>query len=342
MSSINIVDESEKRERFHTCTEDVTGSKCPKSASKKRPRIKTHAKTMIQARRNYMKRKEPESENDLTEVFENPEEAEEGEEDRSPKSKKKKRDNNGEKHNKTQSPFPKNPTSDDEEGDKWTIDAFVTYTDLVSSTDNKEIKEIIKCMDMEEMYQKKYQKTRKNIVDYLTTFKGKEKEQIISGAIEYITDECLPANWMTQKSESQLLNIIMALRNRMPNWCTGCKDWYSVKKGDKPKLKCMMCDVGRHECNNNNESPIGIGISWICPECIDINTREGLLEKAKAQTKEMIVYGDSKRNQEKHMENEKKSKKDIVDNRKDSSKLKEMNDDFALITPKNCLNDTHI
>ena len=87
MSSINIVDESEKRERFHTCTEDVTGSKCPKSASKKRPRIKTHAKTMIQVRRNYTKRKEPESENDLTEVFENPEEVE-GEEDRSPKPKK--------------------------------------------------------------------------------------------------------------------------------------------------------------------------------------------------------------------------------------------------------------
>ena len=45
----------------------------------------------------------------------------------------------------------------------------------------------------------------------------------------------------------------------------------------------------------NNESPIGIGIVWMCPECIDINIREGLFEKAKDQTKEIIVNRDNKR-----------------------------------------------
>ena len=157
------------------------------------------------------------------------------------------------------------------------------------------IKEIIKCMDIEEMYQKKYQKTRKNIVDYLTAFSQEEKEQIISGVIEYINDEGLPANWKTQKSESQIVNMILALRNRMPNWCTGCKDWYSVERGDKPKLRCMMCNVGRHECDNNSESHIGVGIVWICPECTNINIREGLFEKAKDQTKEIIVNRGNKR-----------------------------------------------
>ena len=38
----------------------------------------------------------------------------------------------------------------------------------------------------------------------------------------------------------------------------------------------------------------------------------------------------------------KKSRRDTKDNKKRSSKLKEMHGDFASITPKNCLNDTHI
>ena len=274
----------------------VAVNQSPKSASKKRPRKKTHAKTMIQVRRNYTntnkKRKDPEPENDLTEVFEN---LEEDEEDRSPKPKKKKRDTKGEKPNNNLSSMPKNPTPDDPEEDKWTIEAYVSYTEMESSTNNKEIKEIIKCMDMEEMYQKKYHKTKKNIVDYLKAFNQEEKEQIISEVIEYINDEGLPANWKIQKSESQIANIIVALRNRMPNWCTGCNDWYSIKKEDKPRLNCMMCNVGRHECDKNNESTIGTGIVWMCPECIDINIREGLFEKAKDQTKEIIVNKDNKR-----------------------------------------------
>ena len=254
------------------------------NVNKKRPRIKTHAKSMIQVRRNYATRTEPEPENEVTEVIEDIEATEE--EERSPKSKKKKRENKGEKHNLR---------PEDVEVDKWTIEAYLSYTCLESSADDKNIKEIIKCMEIEEIYLKKYQKTKKNIVDYLTSFSQEDKEQILSGAIEFINDEGLPANFMTQKSESQIINLIVALRNMMPNWCTGCKDWYSVKRGDKPKLRCMLCNVGRHECDKNNESHIGDGIVWICPECIDINISEGFFEKAKAQSKEMIVNRDNKR-----------------------------------------------
>ena len=148
---------------------------------------------------------------------------------------------------------------------------------------------------MKKWKKKKCQKSRKNIEDYLTTFRQEEKEKIIYETFEYINEEGQPENLKRKTYEGQIMGLIVALRNLMPKWCTGCKDWYCVKKGDKPKLRCIMCNIGRHECDKNNESITGSGIIWICPECFEINMREGIIEKAKDQTIEVIVSRDNKR-----------------------------------------------
>ncbi|CAL4250670.1 unnamed protein product, partial [Meganyctiphanes norvegica] len=181
------------------------------------------------------KRKESEPTVDVTEEYVSLEEVveevdEEEEEDRSPKPKKKKKDSNNTSVIKAKSPKQTKPRLEDEEVDKWTIEAYLSYTELESSVENKDIKEIIKCIDIEEMEKKKCQKTRKNIEDYLTTFRQEEKEKIIYETIEYINEEGQPENLKRKTYEGQIMGLIVALRNLMPKWCTGCEDWYCVKK----------------------------------------------------------------------------------------------------------------
>merc|ERR1712121_214337 len=61
--------------------------------------------------------------------------------------------------------------------------------------------------------------------------------------------------------------------SRMANFYNQCEDYYFVEKGEaEPKIKCIRCKVGRHNCDNkiiDNEIMNVAGVYWFCDECAE-------------------------------------------------------------------------
>ena len=105
------------------------------------------------------------------------------------------------------------------------------------------------------------------------------------------------------------------------------KKAYYCKKCEKI-IHSYMGSIGCTRCSDN----------WFHIRCAGFNT----LKDAQKVKKHFSCRHCQKVKTKIPIVQAKKNKKDTVDNRKSSPKLKEMHDDFASITPKNCLNDTHI
>ncbi|CAL4126736.1 unnamed protein product [Meganyctiphanes norvegica] len=73
---------------------------------------------------------------------------------------------------------------------------------------------------------------------------------------------------MEKQTQGDLVNwLIYSLHKRMPKKCEECKDWYHTNIGDKPKLRCILCNNGNHGCVKIIMSKTIKGLSWVCPEC---------------------------------------------------------------------------
>ncbi|CAL4160072.1 unnamed protein product [Meganyctiphanes norvegica] len=322
-------------ERDVNRSENVESNKdqnqCPKSISKKRPRTKTHAKfvpmanreSMIQLRKNYLKRKESEPTDDLTEVSVGFEEVEE---DKSPEPKKKKNEKT-ESMVKAKSPKQNKPRLEDEEdkcttkarhnyvkkskttasSDKteeeecerspkskkrkrmdepleieeeiWSLEATIALKQLESLTDNLEIIEIINCFDVDGLEKKCFEKTKMNLRKMMQTWH--EKETIITNAIHYINDGRNVEKTKALNIEELISCLIISINNRMPKMCKECNDWYRIEKGTKPIFKCIMCNVGTHDCRNIDSNALISGLVWMCPECSSVANESTVIENIK-------------------------------------------------------------
>ena len=65
--------------------------------------------------------------------------------------------------------------------------------------------------------------------------------------------------------------LITEIMNRMSSYCNQCENYYFVEIGDaEPKIRCMRCKVGRHDCdaiNIDNKILNEAGLYWFCDEC---------------------------------------------------------------------------
>ena len=288
------------------------------SANKKRPRIKTHAKSMthaktksmIQVRQNYMKRTEPESENEVTDVFEDIEETED-DKDRSPKSKK--RDTINEKHIKAtrankinndssdRSPKAKKQRKEDIEELYWSIEAVSALKEIESLAENSETIDLIKCFDAESAETNCFSKTKENIRECTRTWN--EKELKMRNAIKFIENDDKTDNLDSIKFEELITCLIITINNRMPKKCNDCNELYIVHIHTQPILRCMICNVGMHDCKNKDNKEIVSGILWMCPCCSSIGIENKVFDNAKMQVISKII---SRKNTERKRANKRR------------------------------------
>ena len=274
----------------------------PKVTTKqKRPVYKTqiklsHANTnkgesMIKARHDYTKKNKKVS-------FDKTEE----ECSRSPKSKKRKR-------------------MDDKveiEEEIWTLEATIALKQLESITENMETVELLSCFDVDSMEKKCYGKTRENIRILIQTWN--EKENILIKSIEYINDGGNLEKIRTLKIEELVSCLIISVCNRMPKMCNECNEWYRLENGNKPLLRCIMCNVGMHDCRQMDRNSLISGLVWMCPECSSVENEDNVIkniqmkkitemsqystERKPVETRKDNVVKEKRRNERKREENE--------------------------------------
>ena len=60
--------------------------------------------------------------------------------------------------------------------------------------------------------------------------------------------------------ESLSETLIREIENRMPARCKIVKKWYKVKLENTPKMQCMWCRIGMHDCTEMDEMTNNPGI----------------------------------------------------------------------------------
>ena len=254
------------RDRFFSCAneevDNITNKKDEriKSPMAKRPIFKTLVKniykntskgegSMIKARHNYGK---------VDKILEKMIQSNENKKERSPNAKKRKRDD--ERAEADESEYEE---IDDDE-DIWTLDATIALKELETGTEKREIAELIKCFEVENLKNYNHFKTRQNIKELMRTWSN--EELVLRSAIKYLDNE-ENTEIKTYGVEDLISCLILSTKNRMPRYCEECKDLYRTEMDQKPKLRCIICNVGTHNCENmQNNTPVS-GIFWVCSEC---------------------------------------------------------------------------
>ena len=147
----------------------------------------------------------------------------------------------------------------------WSLDATIALKQLEKHAKSRETVELITCFDVDAMEKNCYEKTMVNIKRLMQTWN--EKDNIMINAIKYVNDGRIMENIKTLKTEELISYFIISIRNRMPKMCGQCNDWYRIEKDSEPILRCIMCDIGIHECKKIDKNSLVSGLVWICHEC---------------------------------------------------------------------------
>ena len=62
----------------------------------------------------------------------------------------------------------------------------------------------------------------------------------------------------------------------MSRYCRECEQLYNIKLTESPTVKCTLCKVGKHECEESNKVKENIGLYWFCNECDKIFEKQYL------------------------------------------------------------------
>ncbi|CAL4059073.1 unnamed protein product [Meganyctiphanes norvegica] len=161
----------------------------------------------------------------------------------------------------------------------WSLEATITLKQLESLTENMKTVELLNCFDVDGMEKNCYGKTRENIRILMQTWN--EKEHIIIQAIDYINNGGNMDKIKTLMLEELVSCLIIYICNRMPNICNECNEWYSLEKGNYPRLRCIMCNLGMHDCRKMYTNSLRSGIAWMCPKCNTVNNEDNVLKNIK-------------------------------------------------------------
>ena len=104
------------------------------------------------------------------------------------------------------------------------------------------------------------------------------RREAFASAIKSITNENNgDKDELGNKSIEELSEILIGeLQNRMSRYCRECEQLYNIKLTESPTVKCTLCKVGKHECEESNKVKENIGLYWFCNECDQIFEKQYL------------------------------------------------------------------
>ena len=108
--------------------------------------------------------------------------------------------------------------------------------------------------------------------------KGNEK---LKEAIEFLRKNNKSGNSIITNKTDLIKIIITEIEKRLPRKCNDCHEMYTDNYSDTPKIKCFMCNIGRHNCHNSESEMDKAGWCWICVECRDLLIDDNMISAFK-------------------------------------------------------------
>ena len=173
------------------------------------------------------------------------------------------------------------------EGLFWSIEAVAALKELESIAENPEIIDLIKCFDIDSVETNCFDKTRENIRECTRTWS--EKEIKMRNAIQFIENDGKTDHLDSIKFEELITCLIITINNRMPKKCNECNELYKVNIHTQPILRCMICNIGMHDCKSIDKNEMVSGILWMCHCCSSIGTENKIFENVKMQIFTKII-----------------------------------------------------
>ncbi|CAL4091958.1 unnamed protein product, partial [Meganyctiphanes norvegica] len=252
--------------------------------------------SMIKARHNYMKKSNKVTSENYVDTEKCNDEIDDITTDRSPKAKKQK-------------------TGEVIEGLIWSIEAESALKQIESLAENSQISELINCFDTEGAEINKFEKTQEDIKKCTQTWH--EKEKSITKAIELINDDGTIDKLRTLQYNELVTCLVHTINNRMPKKCKDCNELYKIDIGSQPLFRCMLCNVGMHNCKKMDKNLMVSGLSWMCHGCSVTSKENNIIENAKMQIINKTINGnqlkgkiENKRNNEVKEKNREKRKRE--------------------------------
>ena len=143
-----------------------------------------------------------------------------------------------------------------------------TLKNLENNTENHQIRKIIECYNPYSRQEPDLMKAQ--ILSCCDEWEN--KENILKETIKYVWPE-IDMDLDNYRDAGKLTEILlMTMETFMPQQCKECNKLYIVTQGEKPKIRCMWCKVGQHNCIERGDEEILKGMMWLCKEC------EGLIQ----------------------------------------------------------------
>ena len=187
------------------------------------------------------------------------------------------------------SPKAKKQRTREIEGLYWSIEAVAALKELESLAENSEIIDLIKCFDTDSVETNCFNKTKENIRECTRTWS--EKEIKMRNAIKFIENDGKTDHLDSIKFEELITCLIITINNRMPKKCNECNELYKVNIHTQPILRCMICNIGMHDCKSIDKNEMVSGILWMCHCCSSIGTENKVFDNVKMQIISKIISG---------------------------------------------------
>ncbi|CAL4242068.1 unnamed protein product, partial [Meganyctiphanes norvegica] len=85
--------------------------------------------------------------------------------------------------------------------------------------------------------------------------------------------------------------LVHTINNRMPKKCKDCNELYKIDIGSQPLFRCMLCNVGMHNCKKMDKNLMVSGLSWMCHGCSVTSKENNIIENAKMQIINKTING---------------------------------------------------
>ena len=185
----------------------------------------------------------------------------------------------------------------------WIIEAQYSIYSLKESTDNEDIKTLLNLFPPKEYQQEGSKKIKIRIFQQVTTWddNGVMGSQKIIDAINFLRNEKERNIRATSKIEDLIKMFISEVNKKLPKKCEDCNAIYTDRYTNKPTIKCFLCDIGRHGCQEDLADNNRAGWKWVCGECRTLLREDSYIDILKDEL--------SKKQEER---NEKITKKKVI------------------------------
>merc|ERR1711913_267140 len=112
---------------------------------------------------------------------------------------------------------------------------------------------LIECFDAKEYRNEGGHNIKENLIKRLKPLKN-GKQTLINANIFLNQNKEEVECCMTKKNTEELIEVLMYnICKRMPIVCEECADIYCDKISNKPSVRCYICKLGKHECQEQSK-----------------------------------------------------------------------------------------